>query len=138
MTPDQVRALARRFFESQDERKGGADPALLSSDYQAQINGMPPMDAAAHAGMAAQFYSGLTGAQHHIEQVMADGDRAAVRFVFTGTHDQPLFGMPPSGKAVEVPAHIFLLIKDGKVARVTGLFDEAGMLRQIGVLPMPG
>ena len=40
MTTDQMRALGRRFFESQDERKGGADPALCAADYQAQINGM--------------------------------------------------------------------------------------------------
>lgn len=33
-----------------------------------------------------------------------------------------------------MPAHVILRIRDGKVISLLGVFDEAGMLRRLGVL----
>jgi hypothetical protein len=34
-----------------------------------------------------------------------------------------------------VVANILMQVADGRVRRLAGVFDEAGLLRQIGVLP---
>lgn len=67
--------------------------------------------------------------------MFADGDKVAVRFTLRGTQTGPFFGIPPSGKAVSVCANVLMRVQDGRVHRLLGVFDEAGLLRQIGVLP---
>lgn len=39
-----------------------------------------------------------------IREVLADGDRAAVRIILTGTHKGELMGVPASGKPISVSA----------------------------------
>jgi predicted ester cyclase len=57
-----------------------------------------------------------------------------VRFVLRGTHTGNLFGIPATGRAATIVANVAFHVADGKVSKLTGVFDEAGMLRQLGVL----
>ncbi len=57
-----------------------------------------------------------------------------MRFVLNGTHTGSFMGIPPSGRSVSIVANILMRLVDGKVAELRGIFDEAGLLRQIGVL----
>lgn len=53
-----------------------------------------------------------------------------------GTHTAPFLGIPATGRRVTVAAHVILHTDDaGAVKALFGVFDEAGMLRQLGVLP---
>jgi len=36
---------------------------------------------------------------------------------------------------VSVPAHVILRVSEGRVQELLGVFDEPGLLHQIGVLP---
>ena len=127
--------LARQFFAAQDRLRGGPDPDLCAPEYQAELGGSPPMPREAHEGLAVAFYTGFPDMHHEIVDVFATESAAAVRFVLHGTHSGPLFGIPATGRAVRIVTNALLSIVDGSVTRVQGVFDEAGMLRQIGVLP---
>jgi predicted ester cyclase len=130
------RMLGRRFFAEQDRMRGGPNRELCAAGYSVQINSNPEADLAGHEGFAQAFYAGFPDMKHDVEAVIAESDRVVVRFVLRGTHTGLLFGkIPPTGKTVAVPSHAILHVRDGKVARVQGVFDEAGMLRQLGVLP---
>ena len=93
------------------------------------------MDRAGHERFAAGFYAGIPDAHHAIGEVFATDSRVAVRFVIHGTHTGSFFGIPPTGRPVRVAANVLLHVADGKVERLFGVFDEAGLLRQLGVLP---
>jgi steroid delta-isomerase-like uncharacterized protein len=54
----------------------------------------------------------------------------------TGLIDPP--GLAPTGKKVEFYGADFHEYRDGKVARLKIVFDMAGLMRQLGVLPPPG
>jgi predicted ester cyclase len=135
MSDAPVTTLARDFFASQDRRRGGPDPALCTADYTAAIGGHAPMPLAGHEGFAVGFYAGFPDAAHTLDDVFAAGDRLAVRFTIRGTHTGSFFGIPATGRPITVVANIMMQVRDGRVARLTGVFDEAGLLRQIGVLP---
>ena len=139
MTPDNMiesnRMLGRNFFAAQDHNHGPLDPALVTPDYKAILGGNPAMDRTGHDGFGAGFYVGFPDIKHHIEDVIATPDTAVVRFVLRGTHTGSFFGIPATNKTVAVTGHIILRIRDGKVHTLQGVFDEAGMLRQLGVLP---
>ena len=126
--------LARDFFASQDRRHGGPDPALCTTDYQAWLGGWPPMPWDGHEQFALAFYQGFPDIHHTVDDVFAADDRVAVRFVLNGTHTGSFMGIVPSGRSVSVVTNVLMRIVDGKVAELHGIFDEAGLLRQIGVL----
>ena len=130
------RVLGRQFFEAQDRLRGGPDDALCAPGYQALLGGSPAVDRAGHEWFARAFYAGFSDLHHVIEDVIATGDRVVVRFVLHGTHDGSLFGIPPTGRRAAIAAHVILHVAAGRVTRLFGIFDEAGMLRQIGVLPV--
>jgi predicted ester cyclase len=129
------RNLARQFFAEQDKLRGGPAPELCAANYRAWLGGNPTIDRAGHEGFAKAFYAGFPDLRHEVEQVIATEEQVAVRFVLHGTNTGSLFGMPPSGKPATIAAHVLMRVTAGKVTELFGIFDEAGMLRQIGVLP---
>jgi predicted ester cyclase len=46
-------------------------------------------------------------------------------------------GMPPTGRQVAVPAMIVDQIANGKIVETWRLFDQMGMMQQLGVIPAP-
>jgi steroid delta-isomerase-like uncharacterized protein len=134
-TADANRDLGRRFFAEQDRLRGGPAPELCAPAYSAKLGGNPPLDRAGHEGFAQAFYQAFPDMGHEIELVVADEETVAVRFVLRGTHSGTFFGIPPSGKRVAISANVLMRVRDQRVSELFGVFDEAGLLRQIGVLP---
>jgi predicted ester cyclase len=127
--------LGRRFFAEQDRLRGGPSAELCTPDYVARLGGNPPMPRAGHEAFARMFYGAFEDMRHDIELAFAEGDQVLVRFVLRGTHTGPWFGVPASRRPVAVAAHVVLSVQGGRVREVIGVFDEAGLLRQIGALP---
>ena len=70
-----------------------------------------------------------------LHDVLAEGDMVSFRSTMTGTHQGVLQGMPPTGKKVAVPHMHFVQMKNGKGTALWHLWDTAGMMRQLGVVP---
>jgi len=128
------RTLGRRFFEEQDRLRGGPAPEMCADDYMAVLGGNPAMNQEGHEGFARAFYTAFPDMRHTIEEIVASDDGVAVRFILRGTHTGAFFGMPPTHKAVTIAANVIMRVEGGRVKRLFGIFDEAGMLRQLGVL----
>ena len=128
------RALGAQFFKEQDRLRGGPAEALCAPDYTAVIGGNPPMNRAGHEGFALGFYAGFPDAMHHVEEVFATKDRVSVRFRIRATHTGNFFGIPSTGRPIDVSANVIMHVAHGRVTRLLALFDESGLLRQLGVL----
>ncbi len=70
-----------------------------------------------------------------VEDVIAEGDKVAVRFTFHGTHQSEFMDIPPTGRRVAMPGIDILRVVDGKVAELWGQEDVLGMMRQLGAVP---
>ncbi|OSQ36790.1 ester cyclase [Thalassospira mesophila] len=70
-----------------------------------------------------------------IENIVAEADRAAVRLRMTGTHDGPLMGIAPTGKAIDIVIHEFHEFTGDRLSRTWHLEDLLGMFAQIGTWP---
>ena len=44
------------------------------------------------------------------------------------------FGIPATHKSVAIAANVIMRTAHGQVTKLFGIFDEAGLLRQLGVL----
>jgi predicted ester cyclase len=127
--------LPRQFFARQDQLKGRLPAELCAAEYTAEIAGFPRMDMTAHGEFGTAFYAGFPDIFHTVDETLVDGNRVATRFTLRGTHTGSFMGIPASGKRIEVQAFVWLTTQQGKVTRLQALFDQLGLLRQIGALP---
>ncbi len=127
------KGVARRFideiflggnFDSVDE--------LLAEDFTPPTWGSmkPGRDGLKQAIERVQ--SGISDERMEIEDMVAEGDRVAVRLTSSATHTGDFMGMPASGKRYEIgEIHIFRL-RDGRVAEHWHQADFMGMMKQLG------
>lgn len=134
MSAETTAALGRLFFAEQDRLRGGPADELCVPEYTARIGGNPPMNLTGHQQFAAMFYGAFPDLRHVIEDVVAAEDSIAVRFILHGTQTGNFLGLPATGKAIAVSAIAILSISDGKVTELKGVFDQFGMMQQLGVI----
>lgn len=72
---------------------------------------------------------------HFSGETLVDGDRAALIWTMTGTQRGPILGIPATGRYVEIRGVSILQIVNGKIARGTTVWDTAGLLRALRLLP---
>jgi len=70
-----------------------------------------------------------------VQDIFADGDMVAARFIVTGTNTGPLAGMKPTGKRVKFDEGAFFKFRDGKIEEAWFAFDSIIMGRQLGIAP---
>src|SRR5262245_21804734 len=67
-----------------------------------------------------------------IEEVIAEGDRVGLLFRVTGTHTGNLFGIPPTGRKIDVYEVALLRIVNGQMVEGWFMMDETALLQQLG------
>jgi steroid delta-isomerase-like uncharacterized protein len=83
------------------------------------------------------YQNGIPDAYWHIDDVIAENDQVVVRWHGTGTHNNELQGIPPTGKSVNVPGTWIFRMDNGKIAESWSVWDTLVMLQQLGVVPAP-
>jgi steroid delta-isomerase-like uncharacterized protein len=66
-----------------------------------------------------------------IEDLIAEGDRVAVRVICRGTHRAEFMGIAPTGKSVEFSAVSIFRFVDGKVVERWNITDNLVLLQQL-------
>jgi steroid delta-isomerase-like uncharacterized protein len=65
----------------------------------------------------------------------AEGDKAAVRWTFKGTHRGEFLGVAPTGRTVTDNGIDIFHIVDGQIAEIWANEDALGLMQQLGVVP---
>jgi predicted ester cyclase len=68
---------------------------------------------------------------NHIETLVVEGDRAAGRLLYTGTHDGALAGVPPTGRRFSYAGAAFFRARGGRLVDAWVLGDLAGLRAQL-------
>jgi steroid delta-isomerase-like uncharacterized protein len=79
--------------------------------------------------------SGFPDIQWSIEEMIAENDKAAVRFTMKGTHKGTFFGVSATGKQIAVSAMNFYRLSENQIIEEVGQPDMLGLLTQIGAVP---
>jgi steroid delta-isomerase-like uncharacterized protein len=66
---------------------------------------------------------------------VVEGIRLAILWIGEGTHHGTIMNIPPTGHKVEVRGVSVIDVEDGLVVRGQYVWDLAGMLRHMGLLP---
>ena len=77
---------------------------------------------------------GFSDVQWKLEEMVASGDKVAVRWTLTGTHDGPFLGLPATGAKIKTSVMNFYYInKDGKITNDIAAEGMIGILRPLGL-----
>jgi steroid delta-isomerase-like uncharacterized protein len=146
----------KRGSDNDKAGEAGADPALarhlehrrcqvdprgvcrkLRRPYAEGLGAVPSRDG--HDGIRRaieRLRVGFPDWREHIDDMVIDEDRVAVRYHSTGTHLGAFAGMPASGRRVEVDELSIFRIKDGRVAEQWCLNDDLAFGKQIRGEPL--
>jgi predicted ester cyclase len=136
MSIEQNKALIRKIFK-ESESRGECPTELCTMDFIVCQPGYSLMDSHCMNKHVIDIHTAFPDVTYTDEQVIAEGDMVAVRFIIQGTHTGVLEGLPipPSGKKVSVVNHAFGIIEDGKLVEWWTSPDTMGMMRQLGAIP---
>mgnify|MGYP006296516935 CR=1 FL=1 len=71
------------------------------------------------------------------EDMVAEGDKVAVRATFRGIHKGNFVGIAPTSKEVTASGMLIYRIADGKIVEHWMNFDQMSLMQQLGVIPVP-
>jgi steroid delta-isomerase-like uncharacterized protein len=136
VTLEENKTVVRRFIDEVFVRQ---DPAavdeLVAEDFTPHSWGSVPPGREALKAAQQRVSAGLRDASMTIEDMIAEGDRVAVRLTSRGTHAGEFMGMPPSGKSYEISETHVLRLRDGQVVEHWRDADMLGMMQQLGAMP---
>ncbi len=140
MSTEENKALARRYIEQVlNEGNLNVLDELASPNYRRYLS---PTAAPLTREVQKQRLAGLRAAfpdiHLTIEDMIAEGDRIAIRMTLRGTHRGTLLGIAPTGKPVMASAFDVIRIEDGKFVEHWGGPDMLNVLQQLGAVISAG
>lgn len=127
MSAEENKACIRRYFDALAKDKSPATVNQYVADSDEELK--------QHIIF---FEAAFPGYQMTIEDLVAEGDKVAVRAMFQGTHRGDLMGVLPTGKQVTTPVMLIYRLAGGKIVEHWMNADQLGMMQQLGVIPPMG
>jgi steroid delta-isomerase-like uncharacterized protein len=138
MHAEETKSLARRTMEELDRRN--LDGVVAQYTPDCKFHGFAPetLDVSGYKQMMSGLLAAFPDSRFPVDEMVAEGDRVAVRHRMRGTHRGEFQGIPPTGKPVEISAIAVFRTSGDKVQEIWLNADFLGMLQQLGVIPAPG
>ena len=131
------KAVALRFKKAQAEEGGDAVIArLLAPTYKRTRAGLEHLGANAqgqnYPSPGRFLRTAFPDRTDVIQEVIAERDTVGLLFRVTGTHRGNLYGIPSTGRKIDIYEAAILRIRDGRIEEGWFMADEAALLKQLG------
>ena len=135
---EQNKEMVIQFYEEIDKQNFDAAIAMLAPDGKLYgQGGFEPAKPDDLKPMFPAWFTAFPDYAHHIQDVIAKGDKVVVRTTYTGTHQGDFFGVPPTGNTFKYLGIHMLTIKDGKIVEAWILEDMLYLMNQLGMELQP-
>jgi len=110
---------------------------LIAPDAKFHVPGQPePLQGPiGYLSIIAMMRSGFPDIQWTLEDMVAEEEKVAARYIMRGTHQGGFFGVPATGKSIQVQAINFYRLNNNQIIEEFGQPDMLGLLQQIGAAP---
>ena len=85
--------------------------------------------------MLENYWQAFPDLEFTVTDTLIQGSRMTIVWMAEGTHEGTILNIPPTGHRVAVRGVSIIDIEDGLVVRGQYIWDLAGMLRHMGLLP---
>lgn len=138
MSVEQNKAIVRRFVEECiNNMNWSLWDELVAEDVDFDPPPGLPRNREGWKQNRQMLHAGFPDAHWTLEDVFAGDDKVACRVVLDATHQGDLFGIPATGRPVQVTGIALLQLQDGKIVKQRINNDDLGMMIQLGVVSMP-
>ena len=135
MSTEANKALVCRFVEAFNTGDLDGLAAAFAPNAVVHNSGAPdPLNLEGFRQLAAVFLAAFPDGKHTIDDMIVEGDKVVTRITYRGAHTGDLMGIPPTGKHVTTSAMTIDQIANGKIVETWRLFDQMGMMQQLGVM----
>jgi predicted ester cyclase len=135
VTADDIRATVNEAMAAFN-RAGGRDAFLDTYDPGVRLHGYPGgldgLDGLREFHRA--LWKAFPDAALALEDLVVEGDRAALRYRLRGTHRGAYLGVAPTGLTIDVEGLTMLRLSDGRVVEEWHSPTELSILRQLGAV----
>ncbi|MBI5301953.1 MAG: ester cyclase [Chloroflexi bacterium] len=113
----------------------------ITAFYARDYEGVDLAQATPHRGpagirqMLSQYFHAFPDLDFQNDEVILNGTRVVLVWSARGTHQGGLMNIPATGRLVNIRGITVLTLRDGLVTRALYLWDLAGLLRSLGLLP---
>ena len=140
MSTEANKAIARRFLEEVfGQGKLAVADEILAPDHvdhgPGALPGTPPGPEGSKM-LVTGYRNAFPDIHFTIDEQIAEGDKVVTRWTGHGTHKGELAGIPATGKSATVTGMGVDRIVNGKIVESWGIFDQFGMMQQLGVIPV--
>ena len=140
MSAKEIRALVRRFVEESNKGRAAA-MAVIDELFATNIvyhgGGGEEIRGLKDYKQSSESYNALPDFHFTIDDMVAEGDKVAVRFTLTGTHKGEFMGRPPTNKKLTIWGINIYRVVGGKFVEGWERADTLGLMQQLGVVPTP-
>ena len=129
------KALARRSFEAFNQRDLSAADEIYAPSYMLHSPIAPPDLPIGSEGVRQQhagYLAAFPDEQITVEDLIAEGDRVAVRVTVRGTHRGIFMGVAPTGRPVALEAITIYRVDAEKIVEDWTIADIPGLQQQLG------
>jgi len=141
MLTETNKTVSRRFFDEVfGKGKLAVADELIAKDH---VNSGPgtlpglPTGPEGTKQFVTMYRNAFPDVHFTIDEQIAEGDKVVTRWTGHGTHQGELMGIPATGKSSTVTGIVVDRLANGKIAESWGIFDQFGMMQQLGVIPTP-
>ena len=80
------------------------------------------------------YITGFSDAELIFVDLFGQGDKMVKHWRFKGTHDGEFFGVPATGKTVDISGTTLIKMKDGKIVAEQDFMDFLSFYKQLGLM----
>ena len=133
MPIEENKEIVRRYQEAYNRQDYDALAEIVAPDVLTP-NIIPSMPHGLEGAILVhqKTLQGMPDYHTRIDDLIAEGDRVAARVTITGTHTGHFYGIPPTGKRINVSGIYIVRIANGKSVEHWGEENGVTVFRQLG------
>ena len=145
-TPEETKEISRTFIDEVFNKRNLKHAEEILAEGFVEHNPLSPdmgNDRAAALATMQAILDLSPDMTVQVNELIATGDRVAIRATYSGTDSAGGWGAPMGAPATGKPfsvegIDVAILDEEGKFIEHYGIFDVPGMLVQLGLMPAPG
>ena len=131
---NQNKEIVREFFSAIDGNKFDRLNELFSNDFSLKAPGVDtPWKKEDVFQAIKSHYASFPDWTHNIEDMIAEGEKIAVKLTQIGTHQAQYEGIAATGKKVTNPSISIMTIVNGQIKDWWIIEDNLGFMKQLGM-----
>ena len=133
------RDLVIEFYQTFDRGDFEVVRNMMAENFAAHLVGIPAtLDRDEFIEFGSKFRQAFPDVCHQFNRSICEDNKVVTSGVFTGTHLGNFQGLPATGQSLSIAVMHIDIIENGKIVEHWGQGDQAGMMQQLGIVPIPG